>query len=314
MKTILVTGGAGFIASHITDFLLLKGYKVRVLDNFYTGFKENLEHNFNNSNFELFDGDIRNINIVRVACQGVDAICHQAALGSVFRSIDDPLTSYDINVNGLINILVSAKEEGIKRIVYASSSSVYGDELTLPRMESKIGNPLSPYAHTKLTNEISAKLFCDLYGLECIGLRYFNVFGPRQNAGGTYNPIIPQIITSLRDNKEITIYGDGSFTRDFTYVSNIVAANYLAMTSEKRENFGQVFNIGSDGETSIIELFDIIKNIMGKNCRINFSESRLGDIPHARADISKAKDLLGYEPDTNLIDGLKKTIDYYCKK
>ena len=261
MKTILVTGGAGFIASHITDFLLSSGYKVRVLDNFYTGFKENLEHNFSNNNFELFDGDARNTNTVKVACQGVDAICHQAALGSVFRSIDDPLTSYDINVNGLINVLVSAKEAGIKRVVYASSSSVYGDDATLPRIESKIGNPLSPYALTKLTNELSAKLFCDLYGLECIGLRYFNVFGPRQNTGSIYSPIIPKIITSLRDNKEITIHGDGSFTRDFTYVSNIVAANYLAITSEKREIFGEVFNVGSEGETSIIELFDIIKEM-----------------------------------------------------
>jgi UDP-N-acetylglucosamine 4-epimerase len=314
MQTILVTGGAGFIASHITDFLLLKGYKVRVLDNFYTGFKENAEHNFNNSNFEFFNGDLRNINIVKMACQGVDAICHQAALGSVFRSIDDPLNSYDINVNGLLNILVSAKEAGIKRIVYASSSSVYGDDKNLPRIESKIGSPLSPYALTKLTNELSAKLFCDLYGLECIGLRYFNVFGPRQNASGTYIPIIPKIITSLRDNNEMTIHGDGSFTRDFTYVSNIVAANYLALTSGKSENFGEVFNIGSERETSIIELFDIIKNFMGKNCKISFSKSRLGDISHARADISKAKNLLGYKPDTNLIDGLKKTIDYYCKK
>lgn len=308
---ILVTGGAGFIGSHICDYLLENNHQVRVIDNLITGNKKNIEHHLNNTNFEFFYGDISNLENVRKACKDIDAICHQAALGSVPRSIEDPLSSHNANVNGFLNILLVAKENNIKRIVYASSSSVYGDEQQLPKVENRIGKQLSPYAITKYIDEIYGRIFTDLYGMECIGMRYFNVFGPRQDPNGAYAAVIPKFITSLKNNISPTINGDGNYSRDFTFVKNVVEANYLALTTKNHKCFGEIFNIGAGGRITILEMYNSIKGIIGSELNPTFGPIRKGDIPHSNANIDKAKELLNYNPQINFNEGIKLTINYY---
>lgn len=308
---ILLTGGAGFIGSNIADFLVNKKIKVRILDNLSTGNKDNIKHLIENGLVEFMYGDVSNMEHVRKACHGVSLICHQAALGSVPRSIDDPLNSHISNVNGFLNILLVAKEMNIKRVVYASSSSVYGDTPVLPKVEHIIGDQMSPYAITKYIDELYAKIFTKLYGLECIGLRYFNVFGPRQNPNGVYATVIPKFINLIHSNTQPTINGDGSFSRDFTYVDNVVMANYLSLTTTNNKCYGEVFNVGNGGETTILEMLNKIKKRMDSNIEPIFSDVRIGDVSHTKANIDKAKNMLNYNPLVNFDDGIIRTIDYF---
>jgi len=304
----LVTGGAGFIGSHIVDFLLNNGHKVRVLDNLITGNKDNIKHHFNDSNFEFMYGDISNLDTCRNACKNIDAICHQAALGSVPKSVVDPLSSHNANVNGFLNILLAATENNIKRIVYASSSAVYGDNNELPKVEDKIGKPLSPYAITKYIDELYGKNFTEMYGLECIGLRYFNVFGPRQDPNGAYAAVFHKFISLIKANKQCLINGDGSYSRDFTYIENVVQANYNALTTLNTECFGNVFNIGAGGRITILEMYNTIKDILGSNLEPVLGPLRKGDIPHSNANINKAKELLNYSPEVDFSTGICKLL------
>jgi len=309
MKIILVTGGAGFIGSNITDFLLSKGYRVRVFDNLATGYKDNIKHHLSNPDFEFMYGDITNLDSVRKACLDVDAICHQAALGSVPRSIVDPLSSHNTNVNGFLNILLAAKENGVRRIVYASSSAVYGDEPNLPKVENRIGKPLSPYAITKYIDEMYGKIFSELYEMECIGLRYFNVFGPRQDPNGAYAAVIPKFIDSLKKGVAPVINGDGTYSRDFTYIENVVNANFLALTTDNIECYGQAINIGAGGRVTIGEMYDMIREVMDVNIHVIHGDKRKGDIPHSNANIDRAKQLLGYQPEVQFKEGIAKLLE-----
>ena len=313
-KRLLITGGAGFIGSNIVEYLLSnnKINFIRILDNLSTGKKNNIEHLLKKySNLEFMYGDISNIEVCRKAMIGIDFICHQAALGSVPRSVEDPLNSHISNVNGFLNILISAKENNIKRIVYASSSSVYGDDARLPKQEDNTGKVLSPYAATKLIDEIYAGVFTKCYGMECIGLRYFNIFGPRQDPFGQYAAVIPKFIDLIKKNESPVINGDGNYSRDFTYVENAVYANYLALTTDNKNCFGQAFNIGCEGQITILELFNTIKQNLNMELEPIFGEKRQGDIPHSNADITKAKDFLGYRCLVDFKEGIKKTIEYY---
>ena len=309
-KKILVTGGAGFIGSNIVETLLNNGVKfVRIMDNLKTGKMENIQQFLDKfDNIEFLYGDISNIEDCRKAMLGIDLICHQAALGSVPRSINDPLSSHISNVNGFLNILLAAKEKGIKRVVYASSSSVYGDHPVLPKVEENTGNVLSPYAATKKIDEIYASVFTKCYDMECIGLRYFNIFGPRQDPNGAYAAVIPKFIKLMKEGKQPTINGDGSFSRDFTYVGNAVQANLLALTTENKECFGEAFNIGAGGQISLLELIKVLQKELKTNIEPIFGENRPGDIPHSNADITKAKKLLGYNPTITFEEGMKKYI------
>lgn len=311
-KNILITGGAGFIGSHICQYLLNNNVKfIRVLDNLSTGNKNNIQPFLDKfDNIEFMWGDISNIETCRKACKDIDIICHQAALGSVPRSVSDPLSSHNSNINGTFNLLLSAKENGIKRFVYASSSSVYGDSKELPKVEDRIGNVLSPYALNKKVAELYADIFTKCYDMECIGLRYFNVFGPRQDPNGAYAAVIPKFIKLVKEGKSPTINGDGNFSRDFTYVDNVVGANILAMTTVNKECFGEVFNIGAGGRVTILELFNIIKKIMKSDIKPIFGNKRVGDIPHSNADISKAMDILGYIVTVNFSEGIEQLLNY----
>lgn len=308
---ILVTGGAGFIGSNIVKYLLEQGNRVRVLDNLMTGNRNNLTEFESNENFEFMYGDITNLEQLRKACEGIEAITHQAALGSVPRSIDDPLSSHNANVNGFLNLLLVAKEKGIKRIVYASSSAVYGDHPVLPKTENNIGKQLSPYAITKYIDELYGRIFYELYGIETIGFRYFNVFGPKQDPNGVYAAVIPKFIKSIKLGKSPIINGDGTYSRDFTFVQNVVEANWLGLTTTNSECFGQIFNIGAGGRITIIEMYDIIAKELNSDIRPIFGPVRKGDIPHSNADISKATNLLGYNPRYNFQDGIIETLKYY---
>ena len=314
MKTILVTGGAGFIGSNIVEYLLSNtNYNVKVIDNLITGKIKNLEPFINDKwkdRFEFIYGDICNLEKVRRVMKGVNMITHQAALGSVPRSINDPLSSHKSNVNGFLNILIAAYEEGIKKIVYASSSSVYGDNNTLPKIENNIGEVLSPYAATKKIDEIYANVFTKCYNMQCIGLRYFNVFGPRQDPHGAYAAVIPKFINLMKNNKPPTINGDGNFSRDFTYVENVVQANLNALETKNDKCFGQVFNIGAGGRISLNQLIDILKKELKYEGEIIYGENRAGDIPHSNADITKAKTFLSYHPKINFEQGIIKLLNY----
>jgi UDP-N-acetylglucosamine/UDP-N-acetylgalactosamine 4-epimerase len=306
----LVTGGAGFIGSNIVEAILRLGYKVRVLDNFSTGKKENIEGFSNNSNFELLEGDIRDLQVCKKACQGVDYVLHQAAWGSVPRSIEMPLVYEEINIKGTLNLMVAARDNKIKRFIYASSSSVYGDEPNLPKIEGREGKPLSPYAITKKVNELYARNFFDLYGLETIGLRYFNVFGKRQDPHSFYAAVIPRFIKALLDNEAPTIYGDGKQSRDFTYVENVVEANLKACIAG-REAAGEAFNIAYGGRVYLINLYDKLCQLLNTTVAPNYVQDRKGDIKHSNADISKAKNLIGYNPDWSFEQGIEEAVSWY---
>lgn len=310
---ILITGGAGFIGSNLVEQLLLdeRVNSVRVLDNLSTGSLKNIEVFFNNPKFEFIKGDIRDYSTCVTACDKIDLISHQAALGSVPRSINDPITTNDVNITGTLNIFTAAKEKNIKRIVYAASSSTYGDHPGLPKVEDKIGKPLSPYAVTKYVNELYAKVYADLYGMELIGLRYFNIFGPKQNPIGPYAAVIPIFAQALLNNEAPTINGDGHHSRDFTYIDNAVQANILSLFTTNKEAVNQVFNIACGSTTSLLELFRGLKNEAGSSLQPIHAPARMGDVKHSLADITKAKQLLGYTPNVSVEEGLKKTFRWY---
>ena len=310
---ILVTGGAGFIGSNLVEQLLQddRVTAVRVLDNLATGSLKNIEEFSDNRKFEFIEGDIRNYKTCLTACEGMDIISHQAALGSVPRSIADPLTTNEVNITGTLNIFTAAKEKNIKRVVYAASSSTYGDHPGLPKVEDKIGNPLSPYAVTKYVNELYARVYADLYGIELIGLRYFNIFGPKQNPNGPYAAVIPIFAEALLNNEPPTINGDGHHSRDFTFVSNAVQANILSLFTTNKEAVNQVYNIACGDKTSLLQLFDGLKKEAGSSLQPIHGNERQGDVKHSLADISKAKQLLGYTPTVSVEDGLRLTFKWY---
>ncbi len=312
---ILVTGGAGFIGANLVEQLLKKPEVslVRVLDNLATGSSKNIEEFGSEPRFEFIEGDIRSYETCLQACRGMDIISHQAALGSVPRSINDPLTSNEVNVTGTLNIFTAAKENGIKRVVYAASSSTYGDHPGLPKIEDKIGNPLSPYAVTKYVNELYARVYADIYGLELIGLRYFNIFGPKQNPAGPYAAVIPLFINAVLANEPPIINGDGEHSRDFTFVANAVLANELALFTQKKEAVNQVYNIACGEQTSLNQLFEEIKGIAGSDLAPKYGPARKGDVKHSLAEISKANQLLAYQPAVGIKEGLKPTFEYYRK-
>lgn len=316
-EKVLVTGGAGFIGSNLCETLLNNGNKVICLDNFLTGKRKNISEFLENKNFELFEADIRNIDDCIKIINGVDIVFHQAALGSVPRSIENPATTNEININGFLNILIACKENKVKRLVYASSSSVYGDHPVLPKVEENTGNPLSPYAVTKQVNEMYAKVFSNLYGMEIIGLRYFNVFGKKQDPEGQYAAAIPKFIKLLMKGEAPVIYGDGSQSRDFTYIDNVVSANILAATSKNKEATNNVFNVACGNRTNLNELCSILNELLSKNKKdfriVNPEHStiRKGDIKDSLANIEKARNILGYNPDCDVKKGLEKSINWY---
>jgi UDP-glucose 4-epimerase len=303
----LVTGGAGFIGSNIVEELLKRGYSVRVLDNFATGKRENLKE-FNND-VELIEGDIRSFHIVQQAVKGIDVILHQAALPSVPRSIKDPITSNEVNVVGTLNILEAAKDAGVKRVVYASSSSVYGDNPELPKHEAMMPNPLSPYAVSKLAGEKYCSVYSRLYGIETVALRYFNVFGPRQDPNSQYSAVIPLFINAMMKDKSPTIFGDGTQSRDFTYVANVVEGNILAATKEIES--GHAMNCACHGQITLNELINELNKLLGKNIKPVYANPRPGDIKHSFADINLIEKKLDFKPLVKFTDGLKITVESY---
>ena len=312
-QNILVTGGAGFIGSNLVEALLQdeRVKQVRVLDNLSTGFLGNLEEFENHPKFEFLEGDIRDFKTCQEACKGMNLISHQAALGSVPRSINDPITTNAVNISGTLNIFYAAKEEGIKRIVYAASSSTYGDSPYLPKREDVTGRPLSPYAVTKLVNELYADVMAKIYDINFIGLRYFNIFGPKQNPNGAYAAVIPIFIKCLIENQPPTINGDGNHSRDFTYVENAVNANIKALFTSKKDALNEVYNIATNERTTLVGLFNYLKSINGLEIEPIFGPERMGDVKHSLADISKAMKYLNYEPKLKIKEGLKLTFEWY---
>lgn len=314
---VLVTGGAGFIGSNLCETLLEQGNKVVCLDNFSTGNRQNIEPFLENSRFTLLEGDIRDVDTCKKAVEGIDHVLHQAALGSIPRSIDDPIMTNSVNVTGFLNMLYASKEAGLKRFVFAASSSTYGDSTVLPKVESKIGKPLSPYAVTKYINELYAKVFTDIYGIETIGLRYFNVFGMRQNPDGAYAAAIPKFIKSYLDGKSPVVFGDGTQSRDFTFVDNVVQANQLAALSTNPEAVNTVYNIAYGASIPLNELLRLLQKMLGRFDRsimdvsVKYENARKGDIKHSLASIEKAKELLGYDPAFDVKRGLEIAIDWY---
>lgn len=314
---ILVTGGAGFIGSNLCEWLLKNGNRVRCLDNFSTGKRENITPFLENSNFELIEGDIRNINICKDACHNVDFVLHQAALGSVPRSINDPITSNEVNVSGFLNMLVAARDNKVKRFVYAASSSTYGDSKSMPKVEDSIGRPLSPYAITKYVNELYADIFSKTYGLETIGLRYFNVFGRHQDPNGAYAAVIPKFVIQLINHASPTINGDGSFSRDFTYIDNVVEANIRSIVTNNPEAINTVYNVAFGERTSLNELTELLREYLSefdskiRDITFNYGPKRAGDVPHSLASIEKARKFLGYNPQFDIKAGLKEAVTWY---
>ena len=306
MSNYLVTGGAGFIGSHIVDRLVADGHQVRVLDNFATGKRENIQHNLDK--IELIEGSITDLATVQSAVDGMDFVLHQAALPSVPRSVRDPIASNQANIDGTLNILVASRDAGVKRVVYASSSSVYGDTPTLPKHEDMPPNPLSPYALTKLAGEYYCRIFYRIYGLEAISLRYFNVFGPRQDPTSQYAAVIPKFVQMIRAGESPTIYGDGLQTRDFTYVRNNVEANLLACAAPGIG--GEVFNIACGEKFSLLDLVQVINKNLGTSVEPKFEEARAGDVKHSLADIGKAQKAMGFAPLVGFGEGLKKVIEW----
>ncbi len=317
MKEILITGGAGFIGSNLTAYFLSKGYRVRVLDNFSTGYLRNIEMHLSNTDFTLIEGDIREMKDCIEAVKDVDYVLHQAALGSVPRSIKDPQTTNEVNVSGFLNMLVAARDAGVKRFVYAASSSTYGDSESLPKVEEIIGRPLSPYAITKYVNELYADVFSRTYGVETIGLRYFNVFGRRQDPNGAYAAVIPKFVMQLMKHDSPVINGAGDYSRDFTYVDNVIKMNELAMLTENEEAVNTVYNTAVGDRTTLIQLVHYLKEFLSEfdakiaDVAVIHGPNRQGDIPHSLASVDKAKRLLGYEPTHVIRDGLKEAVQWY---
>ena len=317
VKRILITGGAGFIGSNLCEYFLSKGHQVTCLDNFATGHRHNLKDFMENPNFRLMEGDIRDLSDCHKAVQGVDYVLHQAALGSVPRSIKDPVTTNDVNVSGFLNMLVAARDAKVKRFVYAASSSTYGDSQGLPKVEDVIGKPLSPYAITKYVNELYADIFSRTYGLETIGLRYFNVFGRKQDPKGAYAAVIPKFVMQLMQLESPVINGDGNYSRDFTYIDNVIQMNELAMTTQNTAAINTVFNTAYGDRNTLNDLVGYLKEFLSAynpkiaDVAIAYGPNRAGDIPHSLASIDKAKTLLGYDPKFSLQQGLKEAIDWY---
>lgn len=316
-STILVTGGAGFIGSNLCEELLKQDCKVVCLDNFSTGKIENILHLFDNKNFKLTVGDIRRMEDCQKATKGVDYVLHEAALGSVPRSIADPITSNDVNVSGFLNMLVAAREANVKRFIYAASSSTYGDSKSLPKVEDVIGKPLSPYAITKYVNELYADVFSRTYGMECIGLRYFNVFGRRQDPNGAYAAVIPLFVKKLINHESPVINGDGEYSRDFTYIKNVVQMNLLALSVSDKSALDTVYNTAYGERTTLNQLVGYLKEYLSQydsqiaNIEVIYGDNRSGDIPHSLASIEKAESLLGYHPQYSMKQGLKEAVQWY---
>lgn len=316
-STVLVTGGAGFIGSNLCDELINKGAKVRCLDNFATGYFKNIKHLCDNPNFELQVGDIRNPADCHKAVDGVNYVLHEAALGSVPRSIKDPKTSNEVNVSGFLNILVAARDAKVKRFVYAASSSTYGDSKSLPKVEDVIGKPLSPYAITKYVNELYAGVFSRTYGMECIGLRYFNVFGQRQDPNGAYAAVIPLFINKLINRESPVINGDGEYSRDFTYIKNVIQMNILALTTQNPEAVNTVYNTAYGERTTLNQLVSYLKEFLSifdsqiAKVEVIHGPNRIGDIPHSLANVDKARKILNYNPQYCMKDGLKESVEWY---
>lgn len=330
---ILITGGAGFIGSNLCEYFTNKGYNVVCLDNLSTGFIRNIEPLFKLPNFKFLEGDIRGLEICRDAVKDCEAVLHHAALGSVPRSINDPITTNETNINGFLNMLVAARDAKVKRFVYAASSSTYGDSKELPKIEYTIGRPLSPYAITKYVNELYANVFSDLYGLETIGLRYFNVFGRRQDPGGAYAAVIPLWVKALINHESPIINGDGSYSRDFTYIDNVIQANELAVTTFKDDIIKRselynmtlpvnapidlVFNVAYGGNTTLIDLLNCLRENLAKHdpeiadIEPTFRNNRLGDIPHSQASILKANKILNYKPEFDALQGFECACEWY---
>lgn len=319
-KRILVTGGAGFIGSNLCDKLIALKAHVICLDNYSTGKKENITELFDEPNFQLIKADITNYNSCLESTKGVDYVLHQAALGSVPRSINDPLTTNKVNIEGFVNMLDASVKNQVKKFVYAASSSTYGDSKALPKVEDVIGSPLSPYAITKYANELYAKVFSDIYGIETIGLRYFNVFGKRQDINGPYAAVIPKFIAKLKAYEQPVINGDGNYSRDFTHVDNVVQMNLLALNKRLSSGSSAIFNTAVGERTTIVSLFEKIKSSLSyydaKVAHIAplFGETRAGDVPHSLASIEKAKKILGYKPTVAIDEGIQKTVEWFYTK
>jgi UDP-N-acetylglucosamine 4-epimerase len=316
-QKILITGGAGFIGSNLTEYFLAKAYHVVVLDNLATGHKKNIEPFIGLPNFTFIEGDIRNLDTCHQAVSGCDYVLHQAALGSVPRSINDPITTNEVNVGGFLNMLVASRDAKIKRFIYAASSSTYGDSETLPKVEDVIGLPLSPYAVTKYVNELYADVFSKTYGLETIGLRYFNVFGRRQDPNGAYAAVIPKFVIQFMNYESPTINGDGNYSRDFTYIDNVIHMNELAMLTNNTNALNTVYNTAFGDRTTLNDLIENLKNELSnydpkiQAVEVNYGPNRIGDIPHSLASIEKAKKLLNYNPQYDLQEGLKEAVAWY---
>jgi UDP-N-acetylglucosamine 4-epimerase len=318
-KKILITGGAGFIGSNLCEYFLANGNEVVCLDNFSTGHKHNIEEFINNPNFTLIEGDIRNLSDCQRAVEGVDYVLHEAALGSVPRSLKDPITTNEVNIGGFLNMLVASRDAGVKRLVYAASSSTYGDSEALPKVEEVIGKPLSPYAITKYVNELYADIFSKAYGLETIGLRYFNVFGRRQDPNGAYAAVIPLFVKKLMNHESPVINGDGMHSRDFTYIDNVIQMNELALLTENKEALNTVYNTAVGERTTLNELVSLLKKYLSEydpeisKVTIEYGPNRDGDIPHSMASIQKAATLLAYNPLYNFPRGLDMAVRWYIK-
>lgn len=318
-KQILITGGAGFIGSNLCEYFINIGAAITCLDNFATGHRKNIEPLLGHPKFTLIEGDIRDLETCHKACANQDYVLHQAALGSVPRSINDPITSNDVNVSGFLNMLVAARDAGVKRFVYAASSSIYGDSEELPKVEDKIGKPLSPYALTKYVNEIYADVFHRTFGLTTIGLRFFNVFGRRQDPNGVYAAVIPLFVKQLMKHESPVINGDGTYSRDFTYIDNVIQMNHLAITTQNEQALNQVYNTAVGDRTTLVQLTQLLKKHLSyydpkiAEVEILHGPNRKGDIPHSLASVDKAKRLLGYLPSHRIEDGIKESMEWYVK-
>lgn len=316
-NSILITGGAGFIGSNLCDFFIEKNYKIVCLDNFSTGSYSNISHLTNNPHFTLIEGDIRDCKTCEKAVQNIDFVLHHAALGSVPRSINDPILTNEVNISGFLNMLVASRDAKVKRFIYAASSSTYGDSAALPKVEEVIGKPLSPYAITKYVNELYAEIFSKTYGMQTIGLRYFNVFGRRQTPDGSYAAVIPKFINAFLSHESPIINGDGNYSRDFTYIDNVLQMNELAMLTHNVNAINTVYNTAFGERTTLNDLVNNLKQSLSKlddnikNIEVIYQENRVGDIPHSLADIQKAKNLLGYKPQFSLKQGIDQSIGWY---